>query len=61
MVDTDISHAVEERLLAIETRLNALDGGSAGEPKEESKEEVDPVVDDLMAEKASSTTKKRGY
>ena len=38
-MDNDISHAVEERLAAIEARLDALDGGSIGDPKEEVEEE----------------------
>ena len=61
MVDTDISHAVEERLAAVEARLDELEGTKETKPTEPSEPEVDPVVDDLMAEKASSTTKKRGY
>lgn len=40
MVDTDISHAVEARLAAIETRLDELEGGTPASLSVD--EEVEP-------------------
>lgn len=43
MPDEDISHAVEERLSAIEARLDALDGGSVPEEVPEEEPETQPT------------------
>ena len=55
--NTDISHEVEARLVAIETRLDALDGGSTGDPKEE--EEEEPATEEPVA--ASTRRGRRTY
>lgn len=41
-MDTDISHAVEERLAAIEERLTALEGGPTEEVPPEEEPETQP-------------------
>ena len=60
-MDNDISHAVEDRLSAIEARLDKLDGGPPEEPPtEEPPPEVDasPPEDQPEVTPYSSRTKK---
>lgn len=60
MGDTDISHAVEERLSAIEARLDALDGGpdteeeTDGEDGENGETEVEPATTRRRGRKAQA-------
>jgi hypothetical protein len=60
--DSDISHAVEDRLTAIEARLDALDGGASTEegPTVDQPDVIDPQPKESEAEVTpySSRTKK---
>lgn len=56
-MDNDISHAVEERLVAIEARLDALDGGPQQEESEyEDDEETD--TSNLYVPSPTTTTRR---
>jgi hypothetical protein len=57
--DSDISHAVEDRLTAIEVRLDALDGGPVDEPPPEEEAQL-PTEPEASPETTpySSRTKK---
>lgn len=57
MGDNDVSHYVEQRLTAIEQRLDALDGGPDEEAEEpEPEKEEDPIA----AFTATTTRGRRG-
>ena len=57
--DTDISHAVETRLTAIEARLDALDGGPEEEREGEGEGEGETPPEEAAVTSYSSRSRSR--